>query len=106
MDLVTEIYALTREFPRSEDYRLTAQITRAAVSVPSNIAEGHERTSARDYASFLSISKGSLMETETLLTIACRLGYLEPEPTAPTFSLITEISKMLTVLRRNLLRPR
>ena len=104
MDLVIEVYKHTKSFPRSEDYALTSQLTRAAVSIPSNVAEGHARGSVRDYAHFLSIARGSLMETETLLTIACRVGYLQQDLVRPTFSLITEISKMLTALRRNILR--
>jgi len=78
---------------------LTGQITRAAASVPANIAEGHARSTRRDYANFLAIAKGSLMETETFLMLALRLGYLSKEQATPTLVLITEISKMLTSLR-------
>lgn len=102
MDLVVEVYELTKRLPKSEEYRLTSQLIRAVVSVPSNIAEGHERSTARDYANFLSIAKGSLMETETLLTLAVRLGYLTDGATASTFALVTEVSKMLSVLRKRL----
>jgi four helix bundle protein len=97
MELTVQIYALTKQFPREEMYRLTSQITRAVVSVPANIAEGHPRGS-REYAHFLSISKGSLMEVETLLMIAVRLGYRSEAECEPSFSLITEISKMLTAI--------
>ena len=102
MDLATQIYRLTANFPTSESYRLTAQITRAAVSVPANIAEGNARATARDYAHFLSIAKGSLMETETYVLLAVRLGYLSEEQAAPTLLLIIEISKMLTAMRGKL----
>lgn len=102
MDLVVAVYDLTGEFPATEQFRLTAQATRAVVSVPANIAEGHARSTARDYANFLSIAKGSLMETETLLMVAIRLKYLSESQCRSTLALITEISKMLTALRNRL----
>ncbi|MBV9111139.1 MAG: four helix bundle protein [Gemmatimonadetes bacterium] len=102
MDLAVEIYRLSARFPADERYRLTAQITRAVASVPANIAEGHARGGSREYAHFVSIAKGSLMETETFLTLAVRLGYLSIDAAAPALALITEISKMLTRLRARL----
>ncbi len=102
MDLTVQIYRLAAQFPATETYRLTGQITRAAASVPANIAEGHARSTRRDYANFLAIAKGSLMETETFLMLALRLGYLDKEQATPTLVLITEISKMLTSLRHRL----
>jgi four helix bundle protein len=105
MDMAVEVYRLTGLFPNTEIYRLTSQITRSAVSVPANIAEGNARGTARDYANFLAIAKGSLMETETFLMLAIRLGYINDLQANSTLSLITEISKMLTVLRSRLLRP-
>ena len=103
MDLAVEVYRLSQRFPREEIYRLTSQITRAVASVPGNIAEGHARSTARDYANFLSIAKGSLMETETYVMLSVRLGYITPETAAPALQLITEVSKMLTSLRSRLL---
>ena len=102
MDLAVEVYRLAKRFPKDETYRLTAQITRAAASVPANIAEGHARSTARDFAHFISVAKGSLMETETFLMLALRLGYLEPDMAGPALALVTEISKMLTSLRTRL----
>ena len=102
MDLAVQVYHLAGRFPPSEMYRLTAQITRAAASVPANIAEGHSRSTAKDYANFLAIAKGSLMEIETFLMLAVRLSYLSESEASPTLALITEISKMLTVLRNRL----
>lgn len=102
MDMVVAVYRLTQSFPRSEAYGLTGQVRRAAASVPANIAEGHARGTVRDYAHFLSIAKGSLMETETFLVLSVRLGYLTEEAAAGTVALIIEISKMLTALRRRL----
>jgi four helix bundle protein len=105
MDLVVHVYRLATNFPTNEAYRLTAQITRAAASVPANIAEGHARTSSRDFAHFLSIAKG-LMESETFLMLAIRLGYVGEEQSKPAQDLITEVSKMLTVLRNRLKESR
>ncbi|MCC5634805.1 four helix bundle protein [Nostoc sp. CHAB 5844] len=105
MDMVVQIYQLTTNFPSTEIYRITSQITRAAVSVPANISEGHVRSSSKnDYAHFLAVSKGSLMETETLLMLTIRLNYLSSEQANPTLSLITEISKMLTTRRHRILK--
>jgi four helix bundle protein len=83
MDLTVEVYRLSQRFPREEIYRLTSQVTRAAASVPANIAEGHARATSRDYANFVAIAKGSLMETETFVMLAVRLGYLSEEMAAP-----------------------
>ena len=102
MDLAVQVYRLAGRFPKSEMYRLTSQVTRAAASVPANIAEGNARGSRRDYANFLAIAKGSLNETETFLILALRLGYLCEQELAPTLFLITEIGKMLTALRARL----
>jgi four helix bundle protein len=77
IDLVVSCYRITHSFPRQEEYGLSAQLRRAAVSVPSNIAEGHARASTGDYLRHLSIAHGSLAELETHLEIARRLGYLE-----------------------------
>jgi len=102
MDLAVNVYNLCSSFPSDERFRLTSQITRAASSVPANIAEGHARASRRDYAHFLAIAKGSLMETETFLTLAVRLQYLSNGQAAEAQRLITEISKMITAIRRKL----
>jgi len=102
MDLVELIYDLAEKFPASESHRLVAQITRAVVSVPANIAEGQARSTSRDFANFLAIAKGSLMEAETLLMIAVRRGYASETAASVAFAQITEISKMLTSLRSRL----
>jgi len=75
--LVEQIYALTRAFPKHEVFGLSSQLQRSAVSVPSNIAEGHARTSSREFQNFLSIALGSLAEVETQMEIARRLGYVK-----------------------------
>jgi four helix bundle protein len=102
MDLAVAIYQLSAKFPGNEIYRLVSQITRSATSVPANIAEGKARATERDYSYFLAIAKGSLMETETYVMLSIRLGYTNQTETKTVLDLITEISKMLTVLRSRL----
>src|SRR5258705_12882143 len=76
MDLVVEVYTISRTFPREEIYGLTSQLRRAAVSTPSNIAEGQGRRTTADFVRHLSIAYGSLRELETQTLIAARLRYL------------------------------
>lgn len=104
MDLTVLIYRMTQRFPHSDTYRLVSQMTRSAASVPANIAEGHARGSRRDYSHFLSIAKGSLMETETetYVMLSERLNYAEQPEVRATLAVITEISKMITAIRGKL----
>lgn len=76
MDLVEDIYRITRDFPDEERFGLVQQMRRCAVSIPSNIAEGAGRSSSREFLRFLSIAIGSLAELETQVEIAKRIGYL------------------------------
>ena len=103
MDLVDIVYDLTDRFPKREYFALVPQISRSVVSVPANIAEGQARVTARDFANFLVIARSSLMETETLLTVAVRRAYAKQSEAVPAYVLITEISKMLTALRARIL---
>src|SRR4051794_32760077 len=103
MDLAVAVYQATEKFPKHEQYRLTNQLTGAIVSVPGNIAEGHARSTRKDYAHFLSIAKASLMEAETYVTLGYRLDYFDLATSDHLHSQITEVSKMLTVLRGKLL---
>lgn len=105
MDLVVLVYTLAKAFPKEEIYRLTSQMTRSVVSVPANIAEGNARGGRKEYAHFLAIAKGSLMETETYVLLAVRLGDLAEDETVASLKLITEIGKMLTKRRTRLLNP-
>ncbi|HWY20558.1 MAG TPA: four helix bundle protein [Candidatus Acidoferrum sp.] len=98
MDLVTDFYRVTQAFPRYELYGLTNQLRRAAVSVPSNIAEGQARFSRKEFHHFLSQARGSLVEIETQLTIAENLGYLGPNQTRPLFDKASELGKILNGL--------
>ena len=79
MDLVEGVYRLTKQFPKEEVYGLASQMRRSAVSIPSNIAEGHCRNGRREYVHHLSIALGSLGELETQVLIAQRLGYPEDD---------------------------
>ena len=97
--LVLKVYRLARSFPADEKYGLVSQLRRAAVSVSTNIAEGSKREGRQDYASFLNIAEGSLVETECLLMIARDLEYLTPDALAPLLGEIKEIARMLHYLR-------
>jgi four helix bundle protein len=102
MSLVTNVYSLTRSFPSDERFGLTSQMRRAAVSIPSNIAEGHARHTTKEYVLFVSHAEGSTAELQTQLRIAIDLGYCEPEVASVVFGQIAEIRKMLNALRREL----
>jgi four helix bundle protein len=97
--LVTEIYRVTRTFPKEEQYGLVSQIRRAAVSVPSNLAEGHGRNSRNEFRQFIGQARGSLPEVETQLEIAKNLGYVKVEVADPLMEQAEAVGKMLTGLR-------
>jgi four helix bundle protein len=96
MDLVESVYHLTESFPKQETYGLTIQIRRAAVSVPSNIAEGQAHYTNADFSRFLRISRGSLAELETQVLIAERLKYVAPEHEKPITAQIHEVSRIIS----------
>lgn len=104
MELVTLVYTHTRVFPKEEVYGLTSQIRRAAVSVPSNIAEGQGRLSTGEFLNHLSIARGSLMEVQTQTRIAERLGYLHPTATEEILKVATSVAQMLNALIKSLHR--
>jgi four helix bundle protein len=103
MDLVIATYCLTRGFPKYETYGLASQVQRAAVSVPSNIAEGHALKQTQAYGRHLAIASGSLAEVETQLEIASRLGY-NPDECQRILAQAGEIGRMLMGLRRSLVK--
>lgn len=100
IEMVTEIYKVTGHFPRDEIYGLTSQIRRAAVSVPSNIAEGQGRLTRGEFRQFLGHAKGSLAELETQILIANNLGYIDD----PSHMLeqLSEVARMLNGLLNSL----
>jgi four helix bundle protein len=102
IDPVEDVYKATQGWPREEMYGLTSQIRRAVVSIPANIAEGQGRGSARDFHRFLAIANGSLIESETHLHIAHRLGYLHEDVLGPLLQKTAEVSRLLQGLSRSL----
>ena len=102
-ELVLSVYALLRKFPKEEQFALCDQLRRAAISIPSNIAEGSGRTSAKDQAHFFEIAFGSLMEIECQLDIACDLGYISNEELESLNAQIARVAAMLSGMRRKLL---
>ncbi len=104
MDLVEEVYRVTKAWPREETYGLTNQVRRAAVSIPSNIAEGQGRSSPAEFARFLSIAHGSLREVETQLLIASRLAYPDTQTISTTLDRTAEVGRLIQGLLRSL-RP-
>ena len=104
MDLVENVYGLTNRFPNEERFGLVSQMQRAAVSVPSNIAEGHAKTYIKEYLRHLSSALGSLAELQTQAEIALRLGYVPAAKVDPMVGAATVLTKQLYSLRNALER--
>ncbi|MBR5437514.1 MAG: four helix bundle protein [Clostridia bacterium] len=102
MDLVEEIYKITLLLPNEELYGLSIQLKRAAVSIPSNIAEGYERNSTNDYLKFLSIAKASREVVETKLYICVRLKFIEKEDIDKAINICDEIKRMIIAMMKNM----
>ena len=102
MDLAEEVYRVTESFPSHERYGLSIQMRRAAISIPSNIAEGVCRFYTREYCRFVTIALGSLAELETQLEMARRLGYLNAEESNEASKMATVLGKRLQTLRQAL----
>jgi four helix bundle protein len=102
MELVERVYAASQKWPMAEIYGLKSQVRRAAVSVPSNIAEGHGRSSRGDYRHHIGIAHGSLMEVETQIILAQRLGYITAADAAGLTAATAEIGRMLNGLAKAL----
>jgi four helix bundle protein len=105
MDLVIQVYALTRVFPKEETYGLTSQMRRSAVSIPSNIAEGKGRSTDRDRSLFFCHARGSLLELETQTVIAERLGYLAQSDADNLINASGLLGQMLNALIHSLKKP-
>ncbi len=102
MALVLNVYRSTQTFPRAETYGLTSQLRRAAVSVPSNIAEGQARLSTGEFKHFLGLARGSLVEVETQILIATELGYLARDDSESLLDLSAEVGRILNGLLKSL----
>ena len=103
MNLVEKIYRLTKRFPKQETYGLISQIQRAAVSIPSNIAEGHTREHIKEYLHHLSMAQASLAELETQLEISSRLKYLLPNELNELLIEVNSLGKQMYALRNSLM---
>lgn len=102
MDLVKTVYERTQGFPKDEKFGLTSQMRRAAVSIPSNLAEGAARNGVKEFSQFLGVAKGSLSELETQLLIASELGYLAREDNV--FEKLEEVPRLIAGLHKSLKR--
>jgi four helix bundle protein len=104
MDLVMLVYRVTAGFPKEETYGLRSQMRRAAVSIPSNIAEGQGRRTSRDFRNFLAIAHGSVREVETHALIAERLHYVKAADTAAILDLAGRVGRRTNALSNSLSR--
>ena len=102
MDLVESIYSLSASWPKDERFGLTSQVRRAAVSVPSNIAEGEGRRGSGDFRRFLNIAHGSLCEIKTQLLLAQRMKFSPDSDVAPALELADEVGRVIHGLLRNI----
>ena len=102
MGLAEYVYSLSQAFPADERFGLTAQIRRAAVSIPSCIAEGNARSSTRDYLRFVSMAMGSLAEVETQIALAIRLGFVDQSEAVPAQGRSRIVATQLQALKRSL----
>ena len=101
--LVMQVYTLLKKFPKEETYALCDQLRRAVISVPSNIAEGSGRTSAKDQAHFLEMAFGSLMEVDCQLDVAQDLGYVSSDEHEEVSKQISQVAALLSGMRRKIL---
>ena len=104
MSLVTEVYRATAAFPKDELFGITSQLRRAAVSIPSNIAEGQGRLSEKEFRYFLGQARGSLMEVETQLQIAENLGSLQKKLASELLASCAEVGRILNGLLSTVLK--
>ncbi|MGH9446275.1 MAG: four helix bundle protein [Terriglobia bacterium] len=103
MELAKQVYRVTQSFPNEEKFGLVSQMRRAAVSIPSNIAEGQARHTTKEFIQFISHAEGSVAELETQSILAVDLGYCTRQRTEEAFGLISDLRNMLNALRRTLM---
>lgn len=104
VELTTECYSITRQFPEHERFGLASQLQRAASSVPANIAEGKARGTTKAFLNFLTVADGSLAEVDTHLEVAARLGYMSHDQKQALLERVNELGRMLTGLRKSVRR--
>ena len=102
MEIAEAIYKITSEFPKAEQFGIACQMQRAAVSIPSNLAEGHDRGATKDFLRFISMTLGSRAELETQLLLAKRLTYGNPERIHDCLAQLDELGRMLRGLQKSL----
>jgi four helix bundle protein len=100
MELAEHVYLLTDSFPKSETYGMTSQIRRSAISIPSNLAEGHGRTSSKEFLHFIAIAYGSICELETQILLSHRLKYIDIPDSETVLALLIETSKTIRGLQK------
>ena len=98
MDLATDVHRLTKRLPSYEVFGLSSQIRRAAVSIPSNVAEGAARRTTREFMAFLHIARGSFAELETQLQLARDVGYVCEQDLGPTLARLDEVGRLLNAV--------
>ena len=102
MQLASKTHRILRQFPQEEKYAITQQMWRAAISIPSNIAEGSQRSSDKEFSNYILIAKGSLAELETQMLLAQDIGLIQPGSMQELSSLIDELRKMIFSFHRTL----
>lgn len=102
MEMTTLLYKIIKKLPKEETYTLCDQMRRAAISIPSNIAEGFGRNSKKEYLQFLYIANGSVCELETQLILCVNINYLSEIETQPTMDLLSEIGKIIMTITKKL----
>jgi len=98
MDLAEEVYKLVQLFPKEELFALSAQLKRACISIPSNIAEGYSRNTTKDYIRFLYIARGSLSETQTQILLSAKLKLVTDNQISAALNLTNEVGKMINAI--------
>ena len=102
MDMTEMLYSLLKKLPKVETYVLSDQMRRAAISIPSNIAEGYGRNTKKEYLQFLYIANGSVCELETQLTLCVRVNYFSETEIQPIMSLLSEIGKIIMTITKKI----